>query len=244
MSMTPKRQMLLDLISWNLILLAFICFVYVATVQKVVGMETIVPILFVLGATTFGLGTHCITNDWHITKRELSDGLLWFIIVFGAIMTVQIGVVASLSHAPFNVTYDVMALKVYGVLIAIAEEMLFRGVILPWFTNITPLGIYIGIPLSAGSWTIFHFAVYGTNPVALIMVFMVGIVLGAIASMNPRVQTSTSTKANNRLWVFMSAHALVNLIAMGTINIFVLMLPLILVTILVIIWASQRGRHQ
>jgi len=243
MSMAPKRQMVLDLIGWNLILLAFICFAYVATVQKVVGMEVIVPIIFVLGGIGFGFGTHCLTNDWHIDQRELSDGLLWFIIVFGAIMTVQVGVVSSLSHTPFNVRFDVMDLKVYGVLIAVAEEILFRGVILPWFSNMTPMGMYLGIPISAGSWTIFHLAVYGTNPTALLLVFMVGIVLGAIASMSPRVSTTRTTKSNQRLWVFMGAHALVNLIALGTINIFTLMLPVVLISILVIVWAMQRRGH-
>jgi membrane protease YdiL (CAAX protease family) len=158
-------------------------------------------------------------------------------------MTVQVGVVASLSKTPFNVHFDVMDLKVYGVLIAIAEEILFRGVILPWFSNMTPMGMYLGIPISAGSWTIFHLAVYGTNPVALLLVFMVGIVLGAIASMSARVSTTRTTKSNQRLWVFMGAHALVNLIALGTINIFTLMLPVVLISILVIVWAMQRRGH-
>jgi membrane protease YdiL (CAAX protease family) len=241
--MHPKRQMLLDLIGWNFVLLAFICFAYVATVQKTVGMEIIVPIIFVVGGLSFGFGTSCLKNDWRISQRELQHALLFFIIVFGAIMTVQVGVVATLSKTPFGVKYDVMDLKVYGVLIGVSEEILFRGVLLIWFSMMTPLGPWLGIPMSAGAWTIFHLAVYGTSPVALILVFMVGIVLGFIATIGPESTSTTESNANRRLWVFMGAHALVNLIALGTINIFTLMLPVVLISILVIVWATQRRGH-
>lgn len=232
MSLTPKRQMILDFIGWNLIVLSFICFLYVATVQKSVGMAIIVPICMVFGGVLFGYATKSLTTDTHMDRKELSDSTLWFIISFGIIITIQVGVVTILSHLPFNVSFDVMDLKIYGVLLAIAEEVCFRGFFLPWFSNIVPvLGPYFGVPASAGAWTIFHAAVYGTQPIAMIIVFMCGIALGFIAW------------SKKRLWIFMGAHALVNLMALGGFHVIGTIVPVVLISVVVVLWAT-RGRQR
>jgi len=186
----------------------------------------------VLGGLVFGLGTHSLKSDVWLSTREFFDGILWFIVVFGAIATVHVGVVQALSHTPFQVTYDVMDLKMYGVLIGQAEEIIFRGFLLVWLSTLGyPLGPFIGVPASAGAWTLFHLAVYGTQPLGLIVVFMVGIVVGLIAYYKPR------------LWVFMGAHALVNFVALGGPTLLTMLLPVLLISIIVMLWVSRkRGR--
>lgn len=224
--------MILDFIGWNLVALAFLCFVYVAIVQKSIGAEIMVPLLMIFGGLTLGLGTGSIKNDLMTTSKEFYDGLLWFTISFGAITTLQIGAASLLSHLPFNVTFDVMNLKLYGVLIAIAEELCFRGFVLPWFSTVVgPFGPYFGIPISAGAWSIYHLYVYGTEPTALMLVFMVGIILGFIAW------------SKQRLWIFMGAHALVNLVAMGGLTLIGIFIPLLLISLVVILWVLSRRRH-
>jgi len=227
--------MILDLIGWNIALLSFICFLYVATVEDLntlsEAMPIIVPMFMIVGGLVFGLGTKSIINDKFLSTNELLDGLLWFVVVFGCIATIHVGVVEVLSDTPFKVTYSVMPLKLYGVEIGIAEEILFRGVFLPWLSTLAPmLGVFIGVPASAGAWTLFHLGVYGTHPMGLVLVFMVGITLGFIAWYK------------QRLWIFMGAHALVNFLAMGGATIFTMLVPLFLVTLVVIIWALRRGR--
>ena len=229
--------MILDFIGWNLCVVSFICFLYVATVQKQLtlseALPLLIPILMVIGGIMFGVGTKSITSDLWLSRKEFFDGVLWFTVVFGAIATVHVGVVEIVSHTPFNVTYNVMDLKVYGILIAIAEEIFFRGFLLPWLSTMGyPLGQYIGVPASAGAWTLFHLGVYGTQPQALILVLMVGIILGFIAWYK------------KRLWIFMGAHALVNFMAMGGIALASTILPAFLVGIVLLVWALSRGRRQ
>lgn len=231
MSTRPKQQMILDLIGWNLIVVAFLCFLYVVTVQEGVYGETFVPLGMIFGGLVFGIGTHSIVTDAMLSRKEFFDGLIWFLICFSLIVTLHVGVTAGLRHAPFGVSLTLLDLKIYGILIAIAEEICFRGFLLPWWSTMTRgFGPYLAVPISAGAWAIFHFGVYGTDPLALMLVLMVGVILGFVAWFK------------NRLWILMGAHALVNFIALGGVHIVSTVVPAFLVGILVVLWVLSKKR--
>lgn len=236
MALKPKVVMLLDFIGWNLLILAFVSFIYLGTTQDFAtikdAMAIVVPLAMIIGGGFFAWALGVLKTDKWMSGREMFDGLLWFIVSFGLIVTVEVGVVNTLSHRPFNVAFSIYDMVWYGIFIAIAEEI-FRCFFLGFGAMLTHLfGPYVAVPISAGAWTVLHFAVYGTQPLALIIVFIVGVILGFILW------------SKRRLWIVMGAHALVNVLAwtvgtwLGTV------IPIVLITTLVILWVYSRGRKQ
>lgn len=227
--------MILDLISWQLIFVAFICFTYVGTTQEFTSfkdvMAILMPIGLLVGCGFISYGTGNLKTDWRLSGKEFIDGLLWFSISFAVIITLHVGVVQLLSHAPFSVTFSIMDMALYLMFISVVEEIAFRGCMLPFFAMLTPtLGFFLAVPFSAGAWTLYHSTVYGTNPLALIMVLMVGIVLGFIAWYK------------RRLWITMGAHMLANLLA-WTVGTWVgTMIPVFVITLLVLLWFYYRRK--
>lgn len=76
----------------------------------------------------------------------------------------------------------------YGALMAVAEERFFRKFLTNFF--VSKLSPSIGLITSALIFTIFHFAIYGTQVTALVYVFFGGLILGWVAYRSQRLSPS------------------------------------------------------
>ena len=87
--------------------------------------------------------------------------------------------------------------RMFGVLIAVAEEQFFRGFMANLF--IARVGIALGIPFSGIFFAVYHAAVYGTSPGLLLFVAVSGMILTYAALKTGRVSTPMIAHVANNL---------------------------------------------
>ena len=87
--------------------------------------------------------------------------------------------------------------KLFGVLMAVAEEQFFRGFITSYFTS--KVG-FMGVIMSAGVFGVFHLAVYGTAASALTYVFLAGVVLSFVAYKTGMISPVMIAHVMNNWW--------------------------------------------
>lgn len=83
------------------------------------------------------------------------------------------------------------------LVIAIPEELLFRGWLTPWIGNISKTGIAGGAIGSGFLFMVYHLFVYGTDLSALIIVFLAGVIQGIAAIKTGRLSTTMTTHIIN-----------------------------------------------
>jgi hypothetical protein len=88
--------------------------------------------------------------------------------------------------------------KLFGVLMAVAEEQFFRGFLTSFFVSKT--NGMIGCVMSAGVFGIFHLAVYGTAFSALTYVFLAGLVLSFVAQKTGMLSPVMVAHVINNWW--------------------------------------------
>lgn len=165
-----------------LVILAIMITIYLSTFQ------TTQIVLFPVTLLLSGL----VMEFYLERKREYVDSILepttmkqignyTIIALFGIFLT---GYVVQKFKIPMELTgYDAI---LYGVLIAIGEEQFFRGFITDWL--LTQLkSPMLALLVSALTFMIYHFAVYGTQADALIYVFAGGFVLSWTAYKSRRI---------------------------------------------------------
>ena len=130
----------------------------------------------------------------HVRGSNSNQMLLWVTVELGIFATIAIftpripfffpktpsaleGVVASSGVSVLNFlgpnTFYFIARKLFGVIMAVMEELLFRGL----FGNvlIKGYGSFYGMFADSGIFAAYHLGVYGGNPLALGIVFLDGI---------------------------------------------------------------------
>jgi len=127
------------------------------------------------------------------------QNLLWFGVAIASLLLGS----AVLGRFNFGTTIAVPpeVSIAFGLQMAVAEEVFFRGFLASFFSRyVFRGGLIIGAFMSALVWTVYHFYVYGTSVATLAFVFVVGLGWG-IAFLG----------SGKSLWITMVAHALQNL---------------------------------
>lgn len=104
--------------------------------------------------------------------KSLGEDIVATGISAGSIFILNNTVKAEIGISPIGET-------AFGILAGVSEEWFFRLWLCAWIYKITKSAT-IAILISSGAWSIFHIARYGANPAMLILVFLVGIPLGAV----------------------------------------------------------------
>jgi len=193
----PRRKFMptFDFISINLIVAAIIIFMYASTF---VGTNVASQALFAVSLLTSGLLLTIVLTKIRIDTRfnvnELAVMMNWLLICMGAILIVN-----KIAFIRWEVSP--MPANLFAVLIAISEEVFFRVFLTTWFYMLA--GKFFAIFLSSTAWSVYHFAVYGSDLVVIGVILVAGFVLGY------------AYVESRRASVPMLAHALINLIAVG-----------------------------
>jgi len=85
--------------------------------------------------------------------------------------------VLSIIFGAFTSIYAV-SIVFSAILAAIAEEFFTRGFLYPFFTRF--FNPAMGLLFSNTIWTVLHYVVYGSQPLALMYVFLNGIIMTAV----------------------------------------------------------------
>jgi membrane protease YdiL (CAAX protease family) len=149
-----------------------------------------------IGFLPFGMIVAGVAIQWKLKVKSQSVSVTGFntktltFIAGGLILVLTInyllGTVLSvaflqppISAAAFasSAQYANFPVYVYTLLFAIAEEYLFRAVIMYWILNYMR-NQFIAIIGSSLLWVIFHLFVYGSAPLVLAFVFFTGLIFG------------------------------------------------------------------
>lgn len=200
-----------DRISQLFVVLASFIFVYMFTIA---GSAVV---LFPLMLLVLGLVLHRFVqrkqknqeeedfDDTEITNEHLWKNFLFYTVIalFGVFMVSEAVSVLPLS---VNTGLTGVYLLLYLALIGIAEEEFFRGFVTDWLLSSLP-NPYVAILTSAGFFTIYHFAVYGTTPASLIYVFGGGLILSWIAYKTLHISPCMAGHVLNNLGAFLTQNS-------------------------------------
>ena len=193
--------MKLDAVSIGLIALAGMISIYFATFEK--GFIAVFPAILL----TVGLAL-MIVSEGRVPPEDtyVSESEGWTIIKYFGIGFIGIVLVAWLSPALFRPasiipkSLSITDMRLFGVLMAVAEETFFRGFLMNWLINQFGSAT-TGILLQALIFAVYHIAVYGSSFATLLYVLIAGLILGYVAWRSGRLSSS------------MLAHSLINFIA-------------------------------
>ncbi len=162
--------------------------------QAVVGVAVFVLSIMIAGLVlTMWLGM--ADRDESIDPSERRDLITWAVVglaVIGLLNLFQLFKPAAgtiLSVALANVAEDARMLvsRMLGILVAVAEEQFFRGALTNLF--IRSVGSAAAVVLSGAVFGIYHLAVYGSQPITMMIVAGAGSVLAYTAIRTGRVST-------------------------------------------------------
>lgn len=154
---------------WPIGLLVFMyggTFIGVSTLAE----KAVVAVVMLIGGTVGCLLFRCIVFDYHLSRSEFAQVLTWTVISVGAIYMMNIAVKAQFQAYP-------MSDRTFVVCIGIAEEMFFRVYLTSWLIGFTKNAL-LGILFSSIIFTVYHFQVYGTSGLSLLIVGGCGLILG------------------------------------------------------------------
>jgi len=160
----------------------------------VVGVAVFILAIMLVGLV-LAMWLGMAERDEHIDARERWDLLVWTMVGLATIGLLNIlqlfkpAPATILSIALSNVAEDARMLvsRMLGILVAVAEEQFFRGALTNLF--IRSVGVAGAIVLSGGIFGIYHLAVYGSQPVTMVIVAAAGSILALTAVRTGRVST-------------------------------------------------------
>jgi membrane protease YdiL (CAAX protease family) len=183
-----------DYISLTLIAIAVTVFLYSAVWTSEMSFKSLLAAVMLIAGFAFSFGFRYAT-----VSRVPGKLWLWSLMAFGFIIIANFVVKIFPVQATTTATAGPVSWSLFGMLVAVGEEQWFRGFLTPFICNL--LGSIWGIVLSGLVFGIYHFAVYGTDMTALVVVTMTGMALSYVA-----IQTKSVTPG-------MAAHVLNNFIA-------------------------------
>jgi membrane protease YdiL (CAAX protease family) len=192
-----------DSISKAFTLLAIMITLYLATWEK--ELSTFFPAIVMMCA--FGMSYYLnqrVDADDAIDEEEAKE--VGYYTIFALAAMALAGTVSTRLFVPRQ-SMSMLAVDavMYGVLIAVAEEQMFRGAILQFLGTQLPR---MGAILAAGAiFGVYHFSVYRSSPDSLMYVFGAGVILSWVAARTGRLSpTILAHVANNvaaSLWMIM-----------------------------------------
>jgi membrane protease YdiL (CAAX protease family) len=189
-----------DTISKTFTILAIIIILYLSTFS--LSLELLFPsILLISGIIMQLYESQKIEYVDSVFEEETSYNILFYTLIALAgigISTFFSPIILSVKPIAFEIRYTGFQLMLFGVLMAIAEEQFFRGFITNFLLKFSSIIAILG---SAGIFAVYHLAVYGTKPEAIIYVFIGGMILAYVAIRSQRLSPT------------MIAHSIVNVLA-------------------------------
>ena len=195
-----------DRISKMLIILAVAIVIYLAT------FETTTVVMFPFFLLVGGVAMEVFLERGHKPevvsfseeKSSLSQVAFYTVLaLFGIFLT---GYAVNLVPSLKMLSLTGVNAMLYGVLMGIAEEQFFRGFITDWF--LANMGnVWVALLASAGVFTAYHFARYGTSANALAYVFFGGLILSWTAWKSRRVSPSMLAHAGNNFISYINVTA-------------------------------------
>lgn len=198
MLLSRGKSVLVDIIWLFWVVVAFLIFLYTQTyidIDQALALKAIVGFSLLIGGLMMSYMLVGFRADNFFSLSDFSNSLGYVFISIMAIYMVNIyGSSLQLSAVPISGT-------LFMILMAVAEEGLFRGFLTTLFIKMTGSSL-IGVGLSSGIGLAYHAAVYGSSNTNMAITFGSFFVLGFCYVLS-----------NYRISVPITAHALVNLIA-------------------------------
>ena len=159
----------IDSVGIMFITASLLILMYASTFPAVMGLSLTSAVLLIAGVT-FSL----TFRTAEIRPGLKPEHLIYSLLGLGAMLLANIAVfrLGELAVAPFDITW-------FLILVAVSEEVMVRGFLLPWFVQ-RFRSVWLGIAASSLVWTIYHFYVSGGDETYLVSVFVAGLVLGYI----------------------------------------------------------------
>lgn len=200
--LTGKTAVIIDILSLFWLVFAFIIFLYTSTFvdqNQVLAIKGLIGFSLVIGGLVLTRMTAGLTFD--PAMHTQFEGFIQPMAL--SLFAIWISNLAVQQFSRFQVFGAVGPIpsSLFAILIGVSEEIVFRGFLLSLAWMLTGSSV-ISIGFSSLVFTIFHGAVYGVSPEALIIVFFAGIFLGVAFVMS-----------NRRLSVTMTSHGIINLLA-------------------------------
>ena len=182
-----------DRISLTTTVLAAVIFLYSATFPGSLAIKALFAAVllfagFILHITVLG----GLRRDEFIDQREGKQILMGFIASF--IVIVFFNSVFNQCYTGQTTSFEI---RMLAILLAVSEEQFFRGFITPYLAQ--KMGVWLGSVMSGFVFTIYHFAVYGSNIDALSVVFLAGTCLSLVVLWSRRVSPAILAHIVNNL---------------------------------------------
>lgn len=168
--MSQRAPYVLTFLGSMAVVTAWIIFMYATTFQIDAGIM-LSAVMFVIG----GLALAHIMVGLKIEPfqfKRLLESLMWTAISAGLIYIVN-------STVPFRLDVGVMNTRLFSVLMGVGEECSFRVFLCAFIFKVTN-NVWLATGISSASWSIFHIARYGGDTGAFFILFIVGLLLGAV----------------------------------------------------------------
>jgi membrane protease YdiL (CAAX protease family) len=176
-----------DSISMTFTILAVLVAVYLSTFE--LGTLILFPVILLIAGI--------VLQQYYLRKIEYTDrvyeektasNIMFY--TFLAIIGILTGAYFTTyflypKHVLETIEMSIVDLRLFGILMAVAEEQFFRGFITNFFLDRLPP--MPAIFVSGGIFTIYHLAVYGSNPSAMLYVLIAGIMLSYVAFLSGRL---------------------------------------------------------
>lgn len=190
----------LDLIGAGMVALAVMISIYLSTFEK--GFVSIFPAMLLVSGLvlTRMFGREEIEDDMEITRSGYYAGIALIGVFAVAMAAPQIFTVQSIIPKGLELTASDLVLL--AVLMAVAEEIFFRGFLMAFFTSMSG-SFWVSNVLQAIVWAVYHTAVYGSQAWVMVYVVMSGIIFGYVNRMA------------NSLTPSILAHSIINFISSG-----------------------------
>lgn len=179
-----------DFISISFILIAMIIFFYSATWSGDMAFKAIIGVVLLIGGLVFAF-----ILGYSQVAPVGSKVFIFSLLAFGAIMVTNLVVKLFPTQAATTAASGPISWALFSVLIAISEEQWFRGAITPFMVN--SVGVILGSVMAGAVFGIYHFAVYGDQPTALMVVTMAGIMLSYLAIESKSITPGMIAHASN-----------------------------------------------
>jgi len=168
--MSQRKPYVLGFLGSMAVVTAWLIFMYATTFQ-IDASIMVSAVMFVIG----GLALAYIMVGLKIEPfdmRRLAESLMWTVISAVLIYIVN-------QTVPFRLDVGVMDNRLFSVLMGVGEECSFRVFLCAFIFKVTK-NFWLATGISSASWTIFHIARYGGDIGAFFVLFIVGLLLGAV----------------------------------------------------------------
>ena len=189
-----------DPVSQGLTVIAVAELMFLSTYGADLMLRSLFAAVLAIGGLVLMRFTGVESVDVTIDESERRGMIVWVVVSLGVIVMLSLFTPRlPLDTSQMTTIQLAMVPRMFGALIAVSEEVFFRGFATNFF--VSRIGFNGGILLSGGFFALYHAAVYGSDAGLMIYVLGAGVVLSYVALRTGRVSTT------------MIAHLIVNVSA-------------------------------